>query len=78
VTLLQTLMNALRVRDDMKKVVYIDPPSGWMYGFPKALPDDVEDVDAWLIENGYPAEMIEHWADSEIGMPCSMFYGEEK
>jgi hypothetical protein len=36
----------------------IDPtPQGWLYGFPKELPDDVEDVIGWLMENGYPEEL---------------------
>lgn len=38
----------------MVKVHYIDPPSGWKYGFPKVLPEGVENVMEWLLENGYP------------------------
>jgi hypothetical protein len=37
----------------------IDPPSGWRYGFPKEIPEVVTDVNAWLIENGYPREFID-------------------
>jgi hypothetical protein len=41
----------------------IDPPSGWMYGFPKLVPDEVLRskwrLCVWLIEQGYPAEDIE-------------------
>lgn len=38
-----------------KKVTYIDPPSGWKYGFPKILPEEVDgSVLEWLVENGYP------------------------
>jgi len=37
----------------MKKI--IDPtPQGWMYGFPKEIPDDVQDIIGWLMEQGYP------------------------
>ena len=44
----------------MKKTVHmIDPPSGWKYGFPKVLPDGVEDSMAWLVENGYPQAEID-------------------
>ena len=35
----------------------VDPPSGWMYGFPKPLPEDRPadwNFRGWLIENGYP------------------------
>lgn len=38
----------------------IDPPSGWMYGFPKPIPEERrKDVIAWLIEEGYPKNLIE-------------------
>ena len=38
----------------------IDPPRGWMYGFPKPIPDDRrQDVINWLIEQGYPKQLIE-------------------
>ena len=39
----------------------IDPPSGWRYGFPKEMPEDLkpEDINEWLVLNGYPKEMID-------------------
>ena len=37
----------------------IDPPSGWMYGFPKSIPKDVTNHLKWLVENGYPQEEID-------------------
>jgi len=37
----------------------IDPPSGWRYGFPKPIPNDVKNVNEWLVENGYPQELID-------------------
>jgi hypothetical protein len=41
-------------------VKMIDPPSGWKYGFPKALPDhEPINIIEWLIENGYPQEEID-------------------
>ena len=53
-----------------------DPPSGWKYGFPKALPDeailevnqntgisDTFDTKAWLIQNGYPQREIDLYGD---------------
>lgn len=42
----------------MKKHI-IDPPCGWLYGFPKELPEGVENVLAWLVENGYPQKEID-------------------
>jgi len=52
---------------------YIDPPSGWKYGFPKVLPDPTpEDIRSWLIENGYPERDVDFalqycrmWQDEE-------------
>jgi len=41
----------------------IDPPSGWRYGFPKPIPDDVKNVNDWLIEQGYPKSIIEEMGD---------------
>ena len=45
---------------------YVDPPSGWMYGFPR-LYDPAKDGDmrAWMIATGYP----EHLANQ--GLPCT-------
>jgi hypothetical protein len=40
-------------------VKMIDPPSGWKYGFPKPIPENITDLDSWLIENGYPKEIID-------------------
>jgi hypothetical protein len=40
----------------------IDPPSGWKYGFPKEIPENVttlEDFKEWFIKNGYPEKDIE-------------------
>lgn len=43
----------------------IDPPSGWKYGFPKELPQDIKSTDEnkWLVENGYPQEEIDKYGD---------------
>ena len=40
-------------------ILMCDPPSGWKYGFPKPIPESVEDVKDWLVENGYPQEEID-------------------
>lgn len=41
--------------------VWVDPPSGWKYGFPKIWEKKTENEDMyeWLINEGYPAKMIE-------------------
>ena len=46
----------------MKTVTIIDPPSGWMYGFPKVLPEEAKDRTLeWLVENGYPQSEIDSY-----------------
>jgi hypothetical protein len=42
----------------------IDPPSGWKYGFPKEIPEHINNTRDWLIDNGYPAEEIEAFGDN--------------
>jgi hypothetical protein len=54
---------------------WVDPPSGWKYGFPKALPDPApEDIGEWLILQGYPAKdahevtrYIRWWREPNMG-----------
>lgn len=48
-----------------KMKVYIDPPSGWRYGFPKLFDPDVEkDVMEWIVREGYPQEEIDRLGKS--------------
>ena len=50
--------------DMMKDTVrMIDPPSGWKYGSPKAIPSTVENVLEWLVEQGYPQAEIDACGD---------------
>jgi hypothetical protein len=43
-----------------KMVTFIDPPAGWKYGFPKAVPDpQPENMLEWLLEQGYPQKEID-------------------
>ena len=41
--------------------VWVDPPSGWKYGFPKVWErkSDDDSMSEWLIAEGYPEKMIE-------------------
>jgi hypothetical protein len=48
----------------MMKRKMIDPPEGWKYGFPKEIPEHVDDTTKWLIENGYPESEIKALGDS--------------
>ena len=48
----------------MKTVTMIDPPRGWIYGFPKPIPKDCQHrTIAWLVENGYPQSEIDSYGD---------------
>ena len=39
----------------VNKRLWVDPPSGWMYGFPKIWePEKDGNVITWLVRNGYP------------------------
>ena len=40
--------------------IWIDPPSGWRYGFPKVY-DGAKDggILTWLVEQGYPQAQID-------------------
>jgi len=60
--------------------LYIDPPSGWMYGFPKEAPANLREMNddqlnEWLVSNGYPQEEVERWKNSPsyISVPCRFF-----
>jgi hypothetical protein len=44
--------------------MYIDPPSGWKYGFPKVYDPDVDgDCTKWMLANGYPQKEIDACGD---------------
>jgi hypothetical protein len=49
----------------MAKVLMIDPPEGWRYGFPKPVHEEFHtlrsdfDLERWLISEGYPEEQID-------------------
>lgn len=61
------------------KVHMIDPPSGWKYGFPKAVPSPTpKDMMAWLVSEGYPQNEIDkmgdhfycrHWEEDDHELP---------
>ena len=38
---------------------WVDPPSGWKYGFPKIMPENVTDVKQWFIDEGYPEKDVQ-------------------
>tara|TARA_Y100000004_G_scaffold195394_1_gene262266 strand:+ start:547 stop:744 length:198 start_codon:yes stop_codon:yes gene_type:complete len=58
------------------KVLWIDPPEGWKYGFPRSVPKGVEGdaIVEWMIEVGYPKEDIEACGEHFL---CRMWYEEK-
>jgi hypothetical protein len=43
--------------------VWIDPPEGWRYGFPKIYDQDTDGTTKeFLIKNGYPEKLYEQLA----------------
>jgi hypothetical protein len=64
----------------MATKLFIDPPSGWKYGFPKEAPSNFREMESddltnWLVENGYPIEEVEYWKNSPKfeSVPCRFF-----
>ena len=52
-----------------------DPDMGWKYGFPKAVPEDVDvesgGLEYWLVKEGYPERLVRQWQKSTFGgVPC--------
>jgi hypothetical protein len=44
------------------KIKMVDPPSGWRYGFPKPMPEDLNSEQErvqWFLDNGYPQSLID-------------------
>jgi hypothetical protein len=43
---------------------YVDPPSGWKYGFPKVFDTEADGVmKEWMIREGYPQSEIDKCGD---------------
>lgn len=61
-----------------KTVMFIDPPSGWRYGFPKPAPENIrnmpqEQLHKWFVANNYPQHELDYWKNSNGGMTYRMF-----
>lgn len=45
-------------------MIFIDAPKGWEYGFPMQITEEgLKDVNKYLVDNGYPKELIEKLGD---------------
>lgn len=49
----------------MNNKLWVDPPSGWKFGFPKLYDrsTDNPDVVEWIVANGYPRKLMESYKD---------------
>jgi len=45
-------------------MMWVDPPGGWRYGFPKIWKRD-RPIEQWLIDNGYPEHDVE-WGSQRM------------
>lgn len=55
--------------------VWVDPPSGWAFGFPKIWDQTVvPDLKTWLVNEGYPQEEINRYSSEEDGELLSHFH----
>ena len=45
------------------KKIWIDPPGGWKYGFPRIYDPkkDNPDVVEWIVDQGYPRKVMESY-----------------
>lgn len=45
------------------KILVVDPPEGWLYGFPKPYPGGAmtsyKEKVKWFLSQGYPQELID-------------------
>ena len=63
--------------DIYSKAIMIDPPSGWMYGFPKLYDKDKDGTMwEWLVREGYPQSEIDRYGKSNFF--CRFWYPEEE
>jgi len=46
----------------MRSEYWVDPPSGWMYGFPKKW-DGNGEINDWLIQEGYPEPLLNSYGE---------------
>ena len=53
--------------NNTQKLILIDPPSGWKYGFPKAITQEqykeITNLKEWCIENGYPKKEADSYGE---------------
>ena len=66
-----------------KKLILIDPPSGWRYGFPKAITQEqykaITNLKQWCIDNGYPlSEAITYGEYFNIQISGNLSFMEEE
>ena len=61
----------------MAQVIFIDPPNGSEFGFPKHFDQDEvpDDLDEWLLANGYPLEWLKLFSRP---VPCRILFFDDE
>ena len=55
-------MKCANKKKNMDNKIWVDPPNGWVYGFPKLWDKQLNpDFMAWLIAEGYPKSEIDSY-----------------
>ena len=50
----------LHIIELQREEIYVDPPEGWKYGFPKVWDKNkYPELNEWLVQEGYPKKEIE-------------------
>jgi hypothetical protein len=46
------------------KLIWVDPPEGWKFGFPAIYdPDTDGQLSEWIVKKGYPISVIQEYGD---------------
>lgn len=60
-----SLLQIVEQQREEKKELYVDPPEGWRYGFPKVWDKNkYPDLNEWLVQEGYPKKQIKKYGDN--------------
>jgi len=48
----------------MTNKIWVDPPSGWRYGFPRVYNENTDGpILEWMVKCGYPQPLIDDYGD---------------
>lgn len=57
--------------------LYVHPPQGLFYGFPKEIPESCshndDDTIKWIIDNGYPQKLYNGYVKQDFLNKCKIY-----